>query len=44
MRSRWSSILFVIALIPGISAAADFQLTSPTVKHKSTIGKAHVFN
>jgi Raf kinase inhibitor-like YbhB/YbcL family protein len=30
--------------MPGISAAADFQLTSPTIKHKGTIGKAHVFD
>ena len=44
MRSIWSSILFAITLLPGISAAADFQLTSPTIKHKGTIGKAHVFD
>jgi Raf kinase inhibitor-like YbhB/YbcL family protein len=44
MRSTWSSILFAIVLMPGISPAADFQLTSPTVKHKGTIDKAHVFD
>ena len=44
MRSTWWSILFAIALMPGISAAADFQLTSPTIKQKGTIGKAHVFD
>lgn len=44
MRSTGSSILFVIALLPGIGTAADFQLTSPTVKNKGAIGKAHVFN
>ncbi len=44
MRLIWSSILCAIALMPGISAAADFQLTSPTIKHKGMIGKAHVFD
>ena len=44
MRPTLSITLFAIALLPGISAAADFQLTSPTVKNKGTIGKAHVFN
>jgi hypothetical protein len=44
MRATWCSILFAIALLPGISAAADFQLASPTIKHKGTIDKAHVFN
>jgi Raf kinase inhibitor-like YbhB/YbcL family protein len=44
MRSIWINSLFAIALLPGISAAADFQLTSPTIKHKGTIDKAQVFN
>ena len=44
MRVTWSGILLAIALIPGISVASNFQLTSPTVKNKGTIGKAHVFN
>lgn len=44
MRWTWSSILFAMALIPGTGAAADFQLVSPTIKDKSTIGKAHVFD
>ena len=44
MRLIWRSILCAIALMPGISAAADFQLISPTIKHKGTIGKAHVFD
>jgi Raf kinase inhibitor-like YbhB/YbcL family protein len=44
MRLIWSSILCAIALMPDISAAADFQLTSPTIKPKGTIGKAHVFD
>lgn len=38
------SILFSIALLPGASAAADFQLSSPTVKDKGTIGNEHVFD
>src|SRR6185437_1782299 len=44
MRPAWSTILLAIVIIPGISAAADFQLTSPTIKNKGTIGKSHVFN
>ncbi len=44
MRLIWGSILCAIALMPGISDAADFQLTSPTIKHKGTISKAHVFD
>ncbi|NOU11071.1 MAG: YbhB/YbcL family Raf kinase inhibitor-like protein [Nitrospira sp.] len=44
MRLIWSSILCAIALMPSISAAADFQLVSPTIKHKGMIGKAHVFD
>ncbi len=44
MRLRWSCILFAMALIPGISGASEFQLTSPTIKNKSTIGKAHIYD
>lgn len=44
MRHAWGSTLLVLALLPGVSAAADFQLTSPTIKNKSTIGIEHVFN
>lgn len=44
MKPTWSIVLLAIALMPGISAAADFQLTSPTIKHKGTIGKVHVFD
>ncbi len=37
-------MLLTLALIPGVVVAADFQLTSPMVKHKATIGNEHVFN
>lgn len=44
IRLTWAGILFAMTVMPGISAAADFQLTSPTIKPKQTIGKAHVFD
>jgi Raf kinase inhibitor-like YbhB/YbcL family protein len=44
MKPTWSIVLLAIVLMPGISDAADFQLTSPTIKHKGMIGKAHVFD
>ncbi|TKB91238.1 MAG: YbhB/YbcL family Raf kinase inhibitor-like protein [Nitrospira sp.] len=44
MKPTWSIVLLAIALMPGISAAADFQLASPTIKPKQMIGKTHVFD
>ena len=44
MRSIWSLVLLTAVLFPGISAAGEFQLTSPTIKPKQTIGKTHVFD
>src|SRR6478609_4520855 len=44
MKPIWSIVPLAIALLPGIGVAADFQLPSPTIKHKGTSGKAHVFN
>jgi Raf kinase inhibitor-like YbhB/YbcL family protein len=44
MRSLWSRVLVAIILAPGISMAAEFQLTSPTIKPASTISKTHVFD
>ena len=44
LKPIWSIVPLAIAF-SGIGVAADFQLlTSPTIKHKGTIGKAHVFN
>jgi hypothetical protein len=44
MRLTWAGILFAMTFMSGIGAAAEFQLTSPTIKPKQTIGKAHVFD
>jgi Raf kinase inhibitor-like YbhB/YbcL family protein len=44
MRRAWSWILLTIVLLPGVGTAADFRLTSPTVKEQATIGNEHVFN
>ena len=44
MRRVWSSILLTIVMLPGISTAADFRLTSPTIKNKGTVGNEHVYN
>src|SRR5690242_10336834 len=43
MRCTLSTILGVL-ILPALSAAADFRLTSPTVNHKGTISNEHVFN
>jgi Raf kinase inhibitor-like YbhB/YbcL family protein len=43
MRGAWS-ILLTVLVLPGFAAAADFRLTSPTVKDKGTIANEHVFN
>ena len=44
MRRAWSSIFLAIAVLPGVSMAGDFRLTSPTIKDKATISNEHVFN
>jgi Raf kinase inhibitor-like YbhB/YbcL family protein len=44
MRHAWSLILLMIAVLPGVGVAADFRLTSPTIKEQGTIGNEHVFN
>ena len=43
MGRTWGVVLAML-LLPGATFAADFRLTSPTVKDKSTIGSEHVFN
>jgi Raf kinase inhibitor-like YbhB/YbcL family protein len=44
MRYAWSLILLALVAPPDVTSAADFRLSSPTIKHKATIGKEHVFN
>jgi len=44
MRLVWIWIFLAIGMLPGVGSAADFRLTSPTIKHKGTIGNEHVFN
>ena len=44
MRRAWIWILLVIIVLPGVGMAADFRLTSPTIKNKGTIGNEHVYN
>ena len=44
MRSLRTSALLALVLIPGISTAAEFRLTSPTIKPASTISQNHVFD
>jgi hypothetical protein len=43
MRHAWSVILLTLAVLPGVSSAADFRLTSPAITHKATIGNEQVF-
>lgn len=43
MRRAWSVVLAILT-VPGVVAAADFRLSSPTVKDKGTISNEHVFN
>jgi hypothetical protein len=44
MRRAWSTTLLAVVIVPAVSAAADFQLASPTVKNQGTIGNQHVYN
>lgn len=44
MERAWSLVVLAMLVLPGVSSAADFRLTSPTVKEQGTIGNEHVFN
>ncbi|MSQ77805.1 MAG: YbhB/YbcL family Raf kinase inhibitor-like protein [Nitrospiraceae bacterium] len=44
MRRVWIPVLLAMAALPAVSFAADFRLTSPTMKDQSTIGTEHVYN
>lgn len=44
MRRLACWVVSAIVCLPGVSGAADFLLTSPTVKDQGTIGNEHVFN
>jgi hypothetical protein len=44
MRLTGHMMLLTLVLIPGVGAATDFQLTSPAIKHKATIGNEQVFD
>ena len=44
MRRAWSFILLAILVLPGISNAGNFRLTSPTIKDKGKIGNEHIYN
>ena len=44
MRGACSIILLAALLFPTAGMAADFRLSSPTVKDKGTIANEHVFN
>ncbi|MEK7293918.1 MAG: YbhB/YbcL family Raf kinase inhibitor-like protein [Nitrospirota bacterium] len=43
MRGAWSLVLLAMLGLPGAGHAADFRLTSSTIKDKGTIGNEHVF-
>ena len=43
MRGAWSLVLLVMLVLPGAGYAADFRMTSPTIKDKGTVGNEHVF-
>ena len=42
MRQVWA--LMVLVLLPAPGFAADFRVTSPTIKEQGSIGNEHVFN
>lgn len=44
MRLAWSLMLLTLAALPGSGGAAEFRLTSPTIKSNSTIADQHVFD
>jgi hypothetical protein len=43
-REPWVGILLAALVLPDMSAAADFRLSSPTIKAQGTIGHDHVYN
>lgn len=44
MQRLMASMLGALLTIPAIGMAAEFHVTSPTIKDQSTIGNEHVFN
>ncbi|MCE7977396.1 MAG: YbhB/YbcL family Raf kinase inhibitor-like protein [Nitrospira sp. NTP1] len=44
MQRLMASMLGALLAIPAIGMAAEFHVTSPTIKDHSTIGSEHVFN
>ena len=44
MRHAWSWVLPAMLVLPSMSFAADFRLTSPTIKVQGAIGHEHVYN
>ena len=44
MRHAWSWVLLATLVLPCVSFAADFRLTSPMIKDQGTIGNEHVYN
>jgi len=44
MRRAWTTTLLAVVMVPAVSAAADFRLTSPTIKNQGTIGNEHVYS
>ncbi|MFO0705596.1 MAG: YbhB/YbcL family Raf kinase inhibitor-like protein [Nitrospira sp.] len=44
MRHLISALVCASLAVPSVGMAGGFQLASPTVKHKATIGNDHVFN
>ena len=44
MQFAWSLIFLAIGVLPDVGAAADFRLTSPTIKDHGTIGNEYIYN
>ena len=44
MQHVWSLVLLALAVLPAASFAADFRLTSPTVKDGGTVSNEHVYS
>ena len=44
MRRLMASMICALLVFPAVGSAAEFQLTSPTIKDRSTVGHEHVFN
>lgn len=43
MQRAWS-VFWAVLVLPGVASAADFRLSSPTVKDKGAVSNEHVFN